>query len=319
MTGMGMAITSGNTLTTVTAIAGIEDVMVRAGRDLAHARTAVVGASGSIGRLASLMLSRRVGTLTLVGNPSNPNSLRNCRSVAGEIYRTLLHGNPPASAPGSVGELARSVCEIASGVRDVPDPASDEHTDLLELASAVEANFRESGLEPPIEFSVDPETALSEADVVLVATNSDTAIIRPHHLKKGAVVCDVARPPNVPDDVVDYRNMLVFDGGMVELPQPVAVGSIQGLSPGVAWGCLAETILLSLEGETVDHSIGQQLTLAEADHIAKLAKKHGFRPATTQWYGRNLAEEDFRRIGPGTRAGLRGDFASERVKDLAAA
>lgn len=240
LTGKGTAITSGNTLTTATAIAGIEDVAARVGLDLADAHAAVVGATGSIGRLAALMLASRVGSLTLVGNPSNPNALQNCRGVVGEI--------------------------------------------------------RGLGTTLPVQISLDPDTALSQADIVLVATNSDTAMIRADQLKEGAIICDVARPPNVADDVVQQKNVLVFDGGMVQLPQAVAVGTLQGLALGVAWGCLAETILLALEGEAVDHSIGQKLSLAEADYIARLASKHGFRPAPTEWYGRTLSDEDFSRV-----------------------
>ena len=310
LTGKGTAITSGNTLTTVMAIAGVEDVAARAALDLAQARTAVVGASGAIGRLASLLLADRVGSLTLVGNPSNPNALEDCRSVAGEIYRTLLSPNPLARDRGTQGNLAQCVRDHAG---------LDEETDNLHLVSAVEGFFLKSGGEPPIRCSVDPENALSDADLVVVATNSDTALIRAHQLKEGAIVCDVARPPNVADDVTKNRNVLVFDGGLVELPQPIGLGPIRGLPPGVCWGCLAETILLALEGETADRSIGPRLSLAEADHLAKLAKRHGFRPAPPQWYGRMLTDEDFRRIRPHVPARLHRDPMSERRTDRIAA
>ena len=289
LTGKGLAITSGNTLTTVIAIAGIEEVMVQAGRNLSQSHAAVVGATGAIGRLASLMLSSRVAALTLVGNPSNPNALGHCRKIAGEIYGALVFESKRTHGLQGEGVLARRVREVA-GAADIDDP--------LELASAIDRHFLKSGLKPPIQYSMDPDTALSSADLVVVATNSDSALIRGEQLKEGAIVCDVARPPNVADDVVRNRNVLVFDGGLVQLPQPVGLGAIGGLPPGVCWGCLGETILLALEGEKTDYSIGSKLTLDQADHLAGLAKKHGFRPAPPQWYGRRLTAEDFRRIEP---------------------
>jgi ornithine cyclodeaminase/alanine dehydrogenase-like protein (mu-crystallin family) len=39
---------------------------------------------------------------------------------------------------------------------------------------------------------------LKNADVVVTVTSAADAVILPHHLKKGAVVCDVARPAMSP-------------------------------------------------------------------------------------------------------------------------
>jgi predicted amino acid dehydrogenase len=78
--------------------------------------------------------------------------------------------------------------------------------------------------------------------------------------------------------------VLVVEGGLVELPQPVHFGpNVLGFRPGVNLACLAETMLLALEGELRDHSIGQTIPLAEAHFIDGLARRHGFRLAPHHW------------------------------------
>ncbi len=55
--------------------------------------------------------------------------------------------------------------------------------------------LRESGL--AVRVAADLKQALNKADVVLTVTGSATPIIEPEDLKPGAVVCDVARPPEM--------------------------------------------------------------------------------------------------------------------------
>src|SRR5262249_57103683 len=102
LVGKGIAVTSGNVLTTVMALDGIADVTRRLGLSLPAMHTAVVGATGAIGRLASVLLADRVAGLTLIGNPTSPDALVRCRIVAGEIYARLIGRaavTPPHAAP----------------------------------------------------------------------------------------------------------------------------------------------------------------------------------------------------------------------------
>ena len=138
---------------------------------------------------------------------------------------------------------------------------------------------------PPIRCLAGVDGALPDADVVVTATSADTVLVTADHLRPGTIVCDVARPANVAADVAQQRGLLVFEGGLVQLPQRLNLGSILGMTPGVCWGCLGETILLALEGEAVDCSIGGKLSLVDAEQVAGLARKHGFRSAPLQWSG----------------------------------
>ena len=58
-------------------------------------------------------------------------------------------------------------------------------------------------------------------------------------------------------------------------------------------GCLAETVLLALEGDDRDHSIGNKLDPAEAEYLRALAERHGIRAAPPHCFGVELSEEDF--------------------------
>jgi predicted amino acid dehydrogenase len=130
---------------------------------------------------------------------------------------------------------------------------------------------------------------------VFVATNSEAALIGADVLKVGAVVCDVARPANVAREVVEsLDDVLVFEGGLVELPEPVHFGpNLLGFRPGILLGCLAETVLLALEGDDRDHSIGHTLDPAEAEYLRALAERHGMRAAPPHCFGVELSEADF--------------------------
>jgi predicted amino acid dehydrogenase len=77
-------------------------------------------------------------------------------------------------------------------------------------------------------------------------------------------------------------DLTVIEGGRVALPDPAirfGVGNLQNLPDGITLACLAETILLALEGESRDCGIGDDVALAEVDRVLALAARHGFRLA----------------------------------------
>ncbi len=121
-------------------------------------------------------------------------------------------------------------------------------------------------------------SAIYAADLILTVTSAVTAVIEPEHLKPGAIVCDVARPRDVSRRVAEMRDdVLVIEGGMVEVPGPVDFGFDFGFPPGKAYACMAETMALALEGRYEDFSVGKHITLAQVEEIAAIAARHGFR------------------------------------------
>lgn len=281
VTGRGVPITSGNTLTTISAVQGIEAMAQRSGIDMGAAHVVVVGASGAIGRLASLMLARQAGRVTLVGNPANPFSPRLLTRVADEVCGTLLSGS---------GQLFTKRGMLQQRISSTARHLSLENGEMKGLAERVRAVWRGQGGDCPLEWNVPVEDALTDADIVLVATSSVFSVVDPAQLRPGTLVCDVAKPRNVA--AKDADGVLVFDGGLVQPPFEIDLGPFQTLSPNLCWGCLGETMLLSLAGEARDYSIGPQLSLADADHLARLAAHHGFEPSPAQWCGEALTEAD---------------------------
>jgi predicted amino acid dehydrogenase len=261
VTGRGPSITSGNTLTTVAAVESLEAVARQTGVRLAEAHVVVVGASGAIGRLAAMMLARKAGQVTLVGNAANPFAPRLLARVAEEVRASLRD----ARAHPALGAGRLHLAERRAGAATIA-------------------------------WTTDRRAALATADVVLVATSSETRLVDPAELSPGTLVCDVARPPNVERAEAARHGVLVFDAGLVVPPEPVDLGPFRTLPPELCWGCLGETLLLALAREEGDFSIGSRLSLEDADRLSVLARRHGFRPAPPQWYGARLGAGDFDRF-----------------------
>lgn len=281
--GRGVPVTSGNTLTTVSGVTALERVARRVGIDPASAHVVVIGATGAIGRLASLMLARRADRLTLVGNANNRQAHHFLDRVADEVVFTLSKESPPLRAGG-----------LSSSVRDLLPP---QGTAMEKgVAKAFAQACAENGRAVPIAATTDLEGALETADLVLVATSADVAVLDPTKLRPGTIVCDVARPANVEYADLSDKGVLVFDGGLVKPPFSVNLGPFQNLPDDLCWGCLGETMLLALEGETNDYSLGRDLDLSDADRISEMARRHGFEPAEPQWYGEYLEEADYERV-----------------------
>ena len=119
---------------------------------------------------------------------------------------------------------------------------------------------------------------LRHTQLILTVTSAIHDVIRPEYLQAGAVVCDVARPRDVSAMVAAARNdILVIDGGMVDVPGPVDFHFNFGFPQGKSYACMAETMALALEGRFEDYTLGKDLTRMRVEEITRIAKKHGFR------------------------------------------
>jgi len=140
---------------------------------------------------------------------------------------------------------------------------------------------------------MDTDKVLPECDLVVAASSSPDYLIYPHHLKSGAVVCDVARPEDIAPQVYELRNdVLLLEGGLVSFPDKISFGANMGYRPGVGLACLSETILLCLEGDFNDYSIGQKIPLSTVDYLRELARKHGFGLAALRSNDREISPEE---------------------------
>jgi predicted amino acid dehydrogenase len=144
---------------------------------------------------------------------------------------------------------------------------------------------------------------LREAQLILTVTSALHAVIEPEHLLPGCVVCDVARPRDVSTRVAAMRDdVLVIDGGMVEVPGPVDFHFDFGFPPGKAYACMAETMALALEGRFEDYTLGKHLTRTRVEEIATIADKHGFRLSGFRSFELPVTEEQIERVRQKARA-----------------
>ena len=138
---------------------------------------------------------------------------------------------------------------------------------------------------------------LAGAQLILTVTSAIHDIIHPEHLQSGSVVCDVARPRDVSAMVAAARDdILVIDGGMVDVPGPVNFHFNFGFPEGKAYACMAETMALALEGRCEDYTIGKDITLERVNEITAIAEKHGFRLSGFRSFEREVTEEQIERV-----------------------
>lgn len=138
---------------------------------------------------------------------------------------------------------------------------------------------------------------LAESQLILTVTSAVHDVIRPEFLQPGSVVCDVARPRDVSAMVARVRDdILVIDGGMVDVPGPVDFHFNFGFPPGKAFACMAETIALALEGRFEDYTLGKHITRARVEEIGSIARKHGFRLSGFRSFEREVTPQQIEAV-----------------------
>lgn len=128
-----------------------------------------------------------------------------------------------------------------------------------------------------------------------VAATSSGCVIDPYRLAPGSVVVDAALPRDVMPYRQDRSDILIVDGGLVSAGSSLRFGGeSMGLSPKKFLnGCLAETLVLGLEGRAEPFSIGRELPEDKVLEIGRLAEGHGLLPTPMASYGERLTQSDF--------------------------
>lgn len=282
----GVPITTGNSYTVVSAVDAVNTALDKLQIDRDGITAAVVGAAGSIGKGIALLLSETVPRLILIGNPNNKDSSSRLQTIAAEIYQyqaALINQGRPLK-PGSMGK-------VLSEIPGFP-PAGSPLQDFEEFS-------RDAGKKHGIiEFSTDIDAVLAGADVVISATSSDKKIIHAGNLKRGAIVCDISRPANVNEEVDRARpDVLVIDGGVIEVPGMPSLGWDFGFEEGLAYACMAETMMLALEKHYKNYSLGSSGVNIESILLTRTwAKEHGFKLAAFRSFNRPLSEESWQKV-----------------------
>jgi predicted amino acid dehydrogenase len=188
---------------------------------------------------------------------------------------------------GATGAIGRVCAELLADEAARVLLIARHEEKLAELRDRIQ--FRaEARAELQISTKMD---VLSEAQLILTVTSSIHDVVKPEHLIPGSVVCDVARPRDVSAMVAAVRDdILVIDGGMVDVPGPVNFHFNFGFPPGKAYACMAETMALALEGRLEDYTVGKQITLERVREIAAIAEKHGFRLSRFRSFEKEVTE-----------------------------
>lgn len=282
--GKFLPLTTGNSYTVV---AGVEAVKLAASRfsmNLAENSAAVIGATGSIGKTLAILLSEEMQRIILVGNSRHPQaSSRRLRRVGAEICLHLakLASRGWTPAPCSMGARLLQM--------ELP-PLDTPVEEWLAVAGEMEK-------EEFLVITTELAQALPLARVVITATSSVDDLINPRWVAQGAIICDISKPSNVRPSLLQIRpDVLVIDGGVVAVPGRPSLGWDFGFERGLAYACMAETMMLALEHHYTDMSLGANLSLDNMIYLRQLSAKHGFELAQLRSFDLPLSEEDWRQV-----------------------
>ncbi|OFX13815.1 MAG: shikimate dehydrogenase [Armatimonadetes bacterium RBG_16_58_9] len=145
--------------------------------------------------------------------------------------------------------------------------------------------------------STSVEEGIQDADIVVAVSSATDAIIEPRFIKTGAVVCDIARPRDVSAKVTKERDdVLVIDGGVVDVPGDVEFNFNFGFPPRTAYACMSETMMLALEGRYESFTLGKDVSVEQVEHITAIGAKHGFKLAGFRSFEKAISDEQISRI-----------------------
>jgi len=163
--------------------------------------------------------------------------------------------------------MAPCVAELVLIVRDPNSPRLQSVVDQIKAAA------------PEIKVTVAVHvTALRCCSLIVTASNAPEPLIHSEHLGSGPVIiCDISVPSDVAPDVIQERpDVEIIHGGVVRLPHnsEFVIAGLP-LEKGHVYACMAETLLMGLEGINSHGSYGPVKPEGVRQAMA-MAEKHGF-------------------------------------------
>jgi hypothetical protein len=194
-------------------------------------------------------------------------------------------------ATGSIGSvsarlLAMAFDEVVIAGRDIKK--------LNELRDSILQDTPDA----KVTASTDYDSLLGEMDMIVTSTSgAGKKILDITKVKPGCVITDVARPLDLPAEEVAKRpDVLVIESGEIELPTPVKGLKSIGLPKNVIYACLAETIVLALEGRFEVFTIGRDTEWEKVKEIYKLGIKHGMKLSAISGVKGVYSDEDIAKV-----------------------
>ena len=247
------------------------------------AHTSVVGDGG-------VTIAERSNIAVTTGN-----SFTVATGVEGAIRAAEMMGIDPSAASaavvgaaGSIGwTCAQALAKTCSSITlvDLSQKRIDELAEQLSGKTEVHS-------------TTDIESGIRDADIVVTVSSAVDEIIKPGFIKRGAVVCDIARPRDVAMSVSKERDdVLVIDGGVVEVPgEDLDFRFDFGFPARTAYACMSETMMLALEGRYECFTLGKSVSFEQVEETNRLAKKHGFKLAGFRSFEKAVTQEHIDRI-----------------------
>jgi predicted amino acid dehydrogenase len=194
-------------------------------------------------------------------------------------------------ATGSIGSvsarlLAMAFDEVVLAGRD------------MKTLEKLKASMLKDTPDAKIICSTDYDSLLGDMDMIVTSTSgAGKKVLDIMKVKPGCVITDVARPLDLPASEVAKRpDVLVIESGEIELPTKVRGMKSIGLPPNVIYACLAETIVLALEGRFEVFTIGRDTEWDKVKEIYKLGLKHGMKLSAISGVGGAFTDEDIAKV-----------------------
>lgn len=229
-------------------------------------------ASGALWAAADAM--RRMGLLTI--NKHN-------KKVAA---KTMVIG-----ASGSIGSVSARLLAMSF---DEVYLAGRTLSKLDELKASILKETPDAKVFTTINYN----DLLADMDMIVTSTSgAGKEILDIMKVKPGCVITDVARPLDLPaSDVAKRPDVLVIESGEIDLPTQVKGLKSIGLPPNVIYACLAETIVLALEGRFEVFTVGRDTEWEKVKEIYKLGLKHGMKLAAISGVNGVFSDEDIAKV-----------------------
>jgi predicted amino acid dehydrogenase len=146
--------------------------------------------------------------------------------------------------------------------------------------------------------SIDYDSLLGDMDMIVTSTSgAGKKVLDIMKVKPGCVITDVARPLDLPPEEVAKRpDVLVIESGEIELPTKVRGMKSIGLPPNVIYACLAETIVLALEGRFEVFTVGRDTEWDKVKEIYKLGIKNGMKLSAISGVNGAFTDEDIAKV-----------------------
>lgn len=197
-------------------------------------------------------------------------------------YKAMVVG-----ATGAIGAVCSRLLALIFPEVVLVAPRGDK---LLELKSSIERDSPGT----IVHVTTNANSYADQMDLIVTTTSArGKKVIDIMKVKPGAVICDCARPLDITEeDSAKRSDVLVIESGELEVPGPVDFGGDIGLPPKTAYACLAETLILTLEGRYECFTLGRDISLAGVKEIYKLGLKHGFKLAAIRGHKGIITDQE---------------------------